>query len=46
MHAASKTPTKGKKGMVQIDEGGSRKRKQGMQRSHEPNGISVSYPYS
>ncbi|MDV3180578.1 MAG: hypothetical protein Q8829_02765 [Candidatus Phytoplasma australasiaticum] len=45
MHAASKTPTKGKKGMVQTDEDGSRKRKQGMQKSREPNGmISVSCP--
>lgn len=36
---ASKTPTKGKKGMVQTDEVGSRKRKQGTQKSHEPNGL-------
>ncbi|XP_074379687.1 uncharacterized protein LOC141720904 [Apium graveolens] len=42
---ASKTPTKGKKGMVQTDEDGSRKRKQGMQKSREPNGM-ISEPTS
>lgn len=45
--AVRKTPTKGKHGMKQTDEGGSRKRKQGTQKKIEQNVLkSVSYPYS
>ena len=45
VHAERKTPKKDKNGMVQAEEGGSRKRKQGTLNNLEPNGSkSVSYP--
>lgn len=41
---ARKTPTKGKNGMIQTDEGGSRKRKQGTQKKLKPNGTKSEPP--